>query len=100
VGAAVEGLQSLASWALLEEDVSALLEAAVHECSRGGVTCCRSSVMRCAGSTALAVGVSSTLRVLRGSHTRAQQLMPADPLLVPCKFREEPGDAHLSTLGA
>jgi hypothetical protein len=40
VGAAVGGLQSSACCIPTEEDVGALLEVAVHECSRGGVTCC------------------------------------------------------------
>jgi hypothetical protein len=49
----------------------------VHKCSRGGVACYRtglrwamcwrSSVMRCAGSTGSAVGVSSSPGILSGS---------------------------------
>jgi hypothetical protein len=35
------GLQSQTRCVLTEEDVGALLEVAVHECSRGGVACCR-----------------------------------------------------------
>jgi hypothetical protein len=41
VGAALGGLQSPARCFLAKEDVYALLEAAVHECSRGGVVCCQ-----------------------------------------------------------
>jgi hypothetical protein len=41
VRAAVGGLQSPARCVLTEEDVGALIEVAVYECSRGDVACCR-----------------------------------------------------------